>query len=178
MTLMYVAAPTASQELIFQEFNSLSIVYGMPEVEFVDDAHRFVNKAAAATAAAFGSAAPVGAFPTAPPASAVVPTAAVPSATATAGVMDDPFFAPAPAAPVVARGPAPEVDLLGLDDFGFGAPAAPVAAPAPVVAWSLNPAAVLEPAVFQAKWLSINVGCVLRWRCQLRSLGCTAGVAG
>lgn len=157
------------QETIFQEFNTLSVVYGQPEVEFVDESHRFVNKSAAATAAAaFGAAS---AFPGAPvgvPAPAVpggFPGSAAPAAVA-ASVVDDPFFAPpppaaAPAAPPAGRAAGPEVDLLGLDDFGFGAPAA---APAPVAAapvWGLNPAASLDPPVFQAKWTTLAAGCVV-----------------
>ncbi len=148
--------PVLLQERIFAEFNTLSVVYAQPEVEFVDEAHQFKSKAVASTPAApvFASGPAVGA-----------PAAYAPVATyAPAAAAEDPFFSPAPApaaavpaaAPaVVARG---EVDLLGLDDM-FGAPA-PVAPP-PQAAWGLNPAAVLEPTVFQSKWATLAAGCVV-----------------
>ena len=134
--------------------------YGLPELEFVDEAHRV--KAAPVAASPFGgpATAAVGVMSAAPPPPA-------PTTAATSGsLLDDPFDAfsgpsvpaPAPApAPAAYRAPAPasaggEIDLLGLD-FGAPAPApAPVAAPP---AFSLVAGAQLDPGSFQAKWLAL-----------------------
>ncbi len=137
------------KETVFREFNSLSVVYAMPEVEFLDAEHRFVSPAD--VAADVFAAAPVG-VPAAP---APAAAAAAPSAHAFA----DPFLSPPPApvtAPVAVSRSAPEVDLLGLDSFLAPAPVA--VAPAP--RWSLLPNPHLEPAEFQAKWGSLAAGCV------------------
>ena len=163
--------PDEGELQVFREFNSLSVIYGKPEEQFVTEDHRFVLKGAeaaekaatvaaavdAVAAAAGGAGAGAGAGAVATDtAAAPVPEGVAPPP---AGAAAAPFAAapaPAPAAP----SPSAD-DLLGLDDDllgGFGSPApAPAPAPAPVAApvappFSLAAGVVITPQDFQAKW--------------------------
>ena len=135
------------QDRVFEEFNTLSVIYGEP-------AERFVTHAAA-LASAKGP--PVNADADDEPAPAPAPA---PAAAAAADDDDDdddsddsdddeddaPAPAPAPAAP-------PPMDLLGglMDDL------APAPAPAASAALLLTPGFALDAGTFQQHWTSLPV---------------------
>jgi vesicle coat complex subunit len=158
------------REAVFAEFNSLSVVFGKPSVDFVPESHRPVSSEdddASDTAVA---------------ASHVIKPAAV--SHATKPVVHQPPLAPSPVedlfgpggpAPAPASGsPPPPTDDLG-DLFGpvaakpppraaasggdmldlFGAAPSPAPAPATL---TLDASANLEPAAFQTKWGSAAAG--------------------
>ena len=140
-------APSELQDRIFEEFNTLSVIYGEP-------AERFVTHAAA-LASAKGP--PVNSDADDEPAPAPAPA---PAAAAAADDDDDdddsddsdddeddaPAPAPAPAAP-------PPMDLLGglMDDL------APAPAPAASAALLLTPGFALDAGTFQQHWTSLPV---------------------
>lgn len=129
------------QEQIFQEFNTLSVVYNLPAEKFIrkpksnesddeeddsDDEDEEESDEEEEVAAAPVAAAPV----------AAVAPAAAPAAAAAAA-------------------PAPEIDLLG-DFFGSGGDAAPAAAPAAVAPMTLQPGVVVDAPTFQSSWGSLT----------------------
>lgn len=111
---------------LMEEFNSLSILYGKPSLNFVGEEYRvkYVKMPEE--------------HPLAPGAEA--------AASAVPGV-SQPAAAAAPSAPAPA---AEEFDLLG-----FGGPAPPAPAPAPSSAFALNPAVTMTGPDYESKWGAI-----------------------
>ena len=132
-------APSELQDRIFEEFNTLAVIYGEPSERFISH-ERATNVRPVA----------------APPPEAVAAAEAAPAAPAADDDDDDDSDdddAPAAAAPPVAS--SPTMDLLGLmDDLPAVAPAPVAAAPSLALAAS---APALAPATFQQHWGSLPV---------------------
>jgi len=129
-------APSEVQDRIFEEFNTLSVIYGEPSESFISDKH------------APGAAKPSGAEPTAASGSAAdAPNPGAQSAAAD----DDDDEDDEPAAPAAPASPG--IDLLGLlDDLP---PAAPIVPAAGVSTLSLSASAALDQAAYQQRWMSL-----------------------
>jgi len=147
-------APSELQDRIFEEFNTLSVIYGEPAARFVTDERALSSVNAAAAAAAAAEAAAVEAEVNGVP----PPQTPQPAATTAAAAdddddddedSDDDDAPAAPPAPPPKPPPGPMDDLLGLlDDLPMSTPAAPPAAPA----LALSPAATLDAPTFQQQW--------------------------
>lgn len=134
---------------LFQEFNSLAIVFSMPSAQFIDD--KYQMKIANIPLAAFDGTASV----TAVPNSAAAAPGSVNADSAALIGLDSTPAAPAAVAPS-AGATTGSVNLLDWDDLGLAPPEpqpAPVAAaPAPVGLSLIDSAGQITPAAFQQQW--------------------------
>ncbi len=146
-------APSELQDRIFEEFNTLSVIYGEPAERFVTDERALSSVNAAAAAAAAAKAAEVEAE-----VNGVPPSQSAGAAEVSAGDDDDDDDddeeeeeeeAPAVPPALAPKPPGPMDDLLGLlDDLPSATPTALPAAPA----LALAPAATLDAPTFQQQW--------------------------
>ena len=143
-------APSELADKIFEQFNTLAVIYGEPAERFVTDERALSSVNAAAAKAAAAKAAEI---------EAEVIGVAAPVAAAPAAADDDDDDdddeeeedAPAPAPAPAPKPRGPMDDLLGLlDDLPTMAPAMPTMAAAPALA--LSPMATLDAPTFQQQW--------------------------
>jgi len=124
---------------VFEEFNSLSVVYNQPEDLFTDDNYKWV--VVQAEAAPRGGASPSVGSPVSP----------APAPAASANLLGD-FFGGGSPAPAPAPAPSTGGGAGALDDFfGGGGGSAPAPAPASI---QLDPNQKLDQPSFQAGWKS------------------------
>ena len=122
---------TELKDRVFAEFNTLSCVYGEPSEMFTDEEYAF----------GAGAEDPTG----------LLSSAGDESKTSVNGWGDDAGAGAGASAPA----PAPAAADAGLDLLGFFDSPAPAPAPAAASSWALAPGAVLAPADYQNKWMSL-----------------------